>query len=365
MNTLPTIAAMIGDPAGIGPEVCVKAVASGELATVCHPILIGEVASVKNAADVSGIRTPVVRVSEPGEIAADGRAIRVLDPGDLSAGDYTVGRPSAAAGRAVVEWIRLGERLGAQRKIDGLVLGPVDSSSLKLGGVVKDIDELQPPGTFMFRISGTLRAVPITEHIRVRDIVATVTPERIVPVIRMLDENLRRWGIAKPRIAVAGLNPHAMFEEDREQVAPAVAEAKRLGIDATGPISPDSVFRMALEGRYDAVVTMYHDQGQIAVKTTAFEGACTIYMGLPFVMLNVPHGTAFDIAGQGKAQHKSNPRRHEDRGGARLRARIPRYRVGIARNRRALPSTIASCVAASSPRADTLLRGSGSLMMNG
>jgi len=305
MAKLPTIAAMIGDPAGIGPEVCVKAVASGELDGVCRPVLIGELAAVKHAAEVSGLRTPVVRISDPSETPPDPRAVRVLDPGDLSAGDYEVGAPSAAAGRAVVDWIRLGERYGSERKIDGLVLGPVDSSSLKLGGVVKDIDELQPPGTFMFRISGKLRAVPITEHIRMRDIVATVTPERIVPVIRMTDENLRRWGIAKPRIAVAGLNPHAMFEEDREQVAPAVAEAKKLGIDASGPISPDSVFRMALEGRYDAVVTMYHDQGQIAVKTTAFEGACTIYMGLPFVMLNVPHGTAFDIAGQGKAQHKS------------------------------------------------------------
>jgi 4-hydroxythreonine-4-phosphate dehydrogenase len=157
----------------------------------------------------------------------------------------------------------------------------------------------------MFRISGALRAVPITEHIRLRDVVATVTPARIVPVIRMVDEYLRKWGLPDPRVGVAGLNPHAMFEEDREQVAPAVEEARKLGIDVTGPISPDSVFRLCLEGRYDAVVTMYHDQGQIAVKTTAFEGACTIYMGLQFVMLNVPHGTAFDIAGLGKAQHKS------------------------------------------------------------
>lgn len=305
MTKQPTIAAMIGDPAGIGPEVCVKAVASGELDAVCRRVLIGELAAVERAVKVCGIRQPVVRISGPEEMPSDSQAIRVLDPGGLAPGDYTVGKPSAAAGRAVVDWIRIGERYGADRRIDGLVLGPVDSGSLKLSGLVRDIDDLQPPGTFMFRISGNLRAVPITEHIRVRDIPSTVTKERIVPVIRMLDENLRKWGLPKPRIAVAGLNPHAMFEEDREQVAPAVAEAKKLGIDASGPISPDSVFRMVIEGRYDAVVTMYHDQGQIAVKTTAFEGACTIYMGLPFVMLNVPHGTAFDIAGQGKAQHYS------------------------------------------------------------
>lgn len=305
MSRQPTIAAMIGDPAGIGPEVCVKAVASGELEDVCQLFLIGELAAVERSAKVCGILRPVTRISAPEEMPSDSRAIRVLDPGGLTPSDYSVGKPSAAAGRAVVEWIRMGERYGAERRIDGFVLGPVDSGSLKLSGLIRDIDDLQPPGTFMFRISGNLRAVPITEHIRIRDIPSTVTPERIVRVIRMLDENLRKWGLPKPRIAVAGLNPHAMFEEDREQVAPAVEQAKGLGIDAAGPISPDSVFRMAIEGRCDAVVTMYHDQGQIAVKTTAFEGACTIYMGLPFVMLNVPHGTAFDIAGQGKAQHYS------------------------------------------------------------
>jgi len=296
---------MMGDPAGVGPEVCVQAIASGALDAVCRPILIGERAAALRCAKLYGIQRPVVQIQDPAETASDPGAIRVIDIGNISPADYTVGKPSAAAGRAVVEWIRMGERYGAGKRIDGLVLGPVDSDSLKLSGIVRDIDELQPPGTFMFRVSGNLRAVPLTEHIRIRDIPATVTKERIVQVLRLLDESLRRWGMARPRIAVAGLNPHAMFEEDRDLVAPAVEEGRRLGIDASGPVSPDSVFRMALEGRNDAVVTMYHDQGQIAVKTAAFEGACTIYMGLPFIMLNVPHGTAFDIAGQGKAQHYS------------------------------------------------------------
>jgi 4-hydroxy-L-threonine phosphate dehydrogenase PdxA len=305
MSQLPIIAAMTGDPAGVGPEVCVQAVASGQLDGLCRPILIGELAAVERCATLYGVTLPVVRIEDPAEAPSGSRAIAVIDTGNITPADYAVGKPSAAAGRAVVEWIRMGERFGAEKRIDGLVLGPVDSSSLKLGGVVRDIDELQPAGTFMFRVSGKIRAVPITEHIRIRDIPATVTRERILHVLRMLDENLRKWGVPHPRIAVAGLNPHAMFEEDRELVAPAVEEGRRLGIDANGPISPDSVFRMALEGRNDAVLTMYHDQGQIAVKTAAFEGACTIYMGLPFVMLNVPHGTAFDIAGQGKAQYQS------------------------------------------------------------
>src|SRR5579871_2478715 len=271
MTKQPIIAAMMGDPAGVGPEVCVQAIASGALDSLCRPILIGELAAALRCAELYGVNRPIVRIEGPREASSDSNAIRVIDIGNIAPADYTVGKPSAAAGRAVVEWIRMGERYGAERRIDGLVLGPVDSSSLKLSGIVRDIDELQPPGTFMFRVSGNLRAVPLTEHIRIRDIPATVTKERILQVLRMLDESLRKWGVPQPRIAVAGLNPHAMFEEDRELVAPAVEEGRRLGIDASGPISPDSVFRMALEGRNDAVVTMYHDQGQIAVKTASFE----------------------------------------------------------------------------------------------
>lgn len=305
MSNPPIIAAMIGDPAGVGPEVCVKAVADPDTTSVCVPLLIGCLDAVKDAARVCGIDRPVVAISSPREAAANPGCIPVIDPGGISKGEWVMGKPSAAAGQAVVRWVRAAEALGASGHISGLVFGPVDSTSLKLSGLVKDIDDLQPPGTYMFRVSGNLRVVPITEHIRLRDIPATVKKERIVELIQMLNSNLKNWGLANPRIAVAGMNCHAMFEEDVEEVLPAVQEAKAAGIDASGPISPDSVFRMVMEGRYDAVVTMYHDQGQIAVKTTAFEGACTIYMGLPYVMLNVPHGTAFDIAGTGRAQHRS------------------------------------------------------------
>jgi len=300
----PLIAAMIGDPAGIGPEVCVKAMASGELDALCDTLLIGETAAVQRAVQLCGVAREVRRVASP-EAARGLPFICVLDPGDVKSADYTVGKPSAAAGRAVVNWIALGQQLGQRKQIDGLVLAPVDSASLKLGGLVKDIDELQPPDTPMLRLNGALRVVPITEHIRLRDVAATVKQAVVLELIRRLDRQLKHWGMAAPRIAVAGLNPHAMFEEEREEIAPAVEQARALGIDANGPVSPDAVFRLALEGRHDAVVTMYHDQGQIAVKTAAFAGACTIYMGLPYVMLNVPHGSAFDIAGLGTAQHDS------------------------------------------------------------
>ncbi len=302
---LPIVAASIGDPAGIGPEVCVKAIASGELQSLCHPLLIGDLDAVKQAAAISKLAVPITRVDSAEGAAAVAKGIAVLDPGSLAAGSYSFGKASVASGNAVLEWISIGKELGEKGRIQGMIMGPVDSDSIKMTGKVKDIDDLQPQDTYMLRISGALRAVPLTEHIRFRDILATVTSENVLKVVQLLDQNLRRWGLPKPRIAVAALNCHALFEEDREILKPAVEKAKSLGIDARGPISPDSVFRMCIEGKHDAVVTMYHDQGQIAVKTAAFEGACTVYMGLPYVLLNVPHGSAFDIAGKGVAQHLS------------------------------------------------------------
>jgi 4-hydroxythreonine-4-phosphate dehydrogenase len=303
MKKRPTIGATIGDPAGIGCEVLVKSLASGELDSVCDPILIGDTATVQQACKVCGVDRPVHSFRALAEVTHEVGAIHVLDTGELQPGSYVVGQPSEASGHAVLAWLQTATQLCERGAIDALVWGPVNNISLERTGKINHVDDLQPAGTFMFRVSGKLRVVPITEHIPIRDIAATVTRDRVRHLIVLLDRNLRNWGLASPRIAVAGLNPHAMFEEDRQEVAPAIADARALGIDAQGPISPDSVFRMAMAGKYDAVVTMYHDQGQVAVKTSAFEGACTICLGLPYVLVAIPHGTAYDIAGTGKAQH--------------------------------------------------------------
>jgi 4-phospho-D-threonate 3-dehydrogenase / 4-phospho-D-erythronate 3-dehydrogenase len=204
-----------------------------------------------------------------------------------------------------LQWMAIGEELGAQGAIDGLVMAPVNSEAIKLTGQISEVDDLIPKGTFMLRMNGSLRVVPLTEHLRLAEAITRVTPSAVLHVAKLLNQNLIKWGLPRPRIAVAGINPHAMFAEDREKILPAVDQARRAGLDIHGPIPPDSVFRQTMEGKYDAVVTMYHDQGQIAVKTALFEGACSVYLGLPFVMLNVPHGSAYDIAGTGTAQHDS------------------------------------------------------------
>jgi 4-hydroxythreonine-4-phosphate dehydrogenase len=304
INPLPVVGVMIGDPAGIGPEVCARAVASGELALLCRVVLIGDLAVMRRAAGICELELDFVPITDPID-APYGSSVGVLDPGTFDIASSQFGTASAQAGEAVLRWLEVGEQLGREGKLQALVLGPMETASMKATGKVHDMDDLQPAGTFMLRMSGSLRVVPLTEHVPLSTAIEMVTPERVLHVVRLVHRTLTEWGFARPRIAVAGINPHAMFPEDQSKISPAVATAREEGLDVQGPLVPDTVFRHTIEGRHDVVVTMFHDQGQIAVKTSAFEGACTVYIGLPFVMLNVPHGTAYDIAGQGVAQHLS------------------------------------------------------------
>ena len=301
--TLPIIAATIGDPGGVGPEVCVKAVATGELDELCRPLLIGNIGAIRLAAATSGLDLDLVAVDDIDHLPSTG--IAVLDPGNLSAGDWRVGEPSAASGAAAMRWLEIARELAEGGRVAGWVEAPLDSTSLRLAGAITELDDLQPPGTYVLRVGGHLRVVPITEHIPFRSIPDSVSVDAILTLVRLVGGAFRSWGIAAPRIGVAGLNPHAMGREDAERIAPAVAAARGEGWDCNGPVSPDAIFRQCMEGRYDVVVSMYHDQGQIAVKTAAFAGACSIFLGLPYIHLSIPHGSAMDIAGQGKAQHLS------------------------------------------------------------
>lgn len=303
MSDKPLLAAPIGDPSGIGPEVCIKALATGEPQTKSRVLLVGSLETITEAARAAGADVRFRKIASVDEITGANGAIPVFDPGNLARSDYAIGEPSAAGGRASFEWLRLTLDLAEAGAIDACVIGPINRQAFRLAGIFGATDEMQPPDTYQFRVNGPLRIVPITEHIKIREIPATVTKEAVLRLIVLMDETLRRWGFQKPRLGVAGLNPHCVGEEDAEQIEPAVVEARARGIDATGPVSPDAIFRQAAEGRYDTVVAMYHDQGQIAIKTSAFAGACTIFVGLPYVRIGIPHGTAYDIAGSGRAQH--------------------------------------------------------------
>jgi 4-hydroxy-L-threonine phosphate dehydrogenase PdxA len=305
MSNFPIIAATIGDIGGIGPEVCLKAAASEELTRVCHPLLIGSRRVLGAAATYSGISRPLISVASPADArACDG--VAVLDPGGLDDEYQVLPQPSAVAGRASLLWLEVARTFLADGRVHALIHGPVNSDSLRLATGLSDPETLiQPADSFLLRLSGALRIVSLTEHIPISAVARSVTRGAILQLVLLLDHTLQRWGIARPRIAVAGLNPHAVGAEERMEIRPAVEEAIESGRTVSGPVAPDSVFRMLLDGKVDAVVTMYHDQGQIALKTTSFEGACTVMIGRSDIQIAVPHGSAYEIAGRGIAQHIS------------------------------------------------------------
>jgi len=303
-SELPLLAVAVGDPSGVGAEITVKALATGEPQRRSRVMLIGNLDGIENAARTAGVNLRFAGVSDTKAArAVNGGTVPVFDDGSVTMRDYTIGKPSAAGGRATAGWIDLSVKWAEAGAIDGFIIAPVDSASFKLAGFTEAPPGMHPENMFLLRMAGKLRMVPIGEHVMMRDIPAMVTQANVLHVIVLIGETLRRWGVAQPRIAVAGLNPHAAGAEDAEEIAPAVAQARSLGFDATGPLSPDTVFRRALHGQFDVVVAMYHDQGQIAIKTTGLEEACAVFLGLPYVRVGTPHGSAFDIAGKGIAQH--------------------------------------------------------------
>jgi 4-phospho-D-threonate 3-dehydrogenase / 4-phospho-D-erythronate 3-dehydrogenase len=227
----------------------------------------------------------------------------VLDDGALDRSMYTIGSPSEGGGRATYGWIQQAIAAAERGDLEGIIIAPIDRASFRLAGIMGATEEMHPPGTFLLRMTGKLRTMPIAEHVMIRDVPDMVKKDHVLHVITLVGEQLRHWGFAAPKIAVAGLNPHCAGPEDRAEIAPAVLAAKERGFDVTGPLSPDTVFRGGITGKFDVVVTMYHDQGQIAVKTFGLENACAVFVGLPYVRVGIPHGSAMDIAGTGTAQH--------------------------------------------------------------
>lgn len=194
--------------------------------------------------------------------------------------------------------------LARKQHVQAVVKAPVNSEAIRRG-VAAAQGGTQPDKTFLFLITGPLRVVHLTDHIPLREVFAQLTRQSVLDLVRLTHESLQRWGVSQPRIGVAGINPHAYGHEEEHVIGPALAAARASGIDAQGPVSPDSVFRLCTEGQYDCVIAHYHDQGHIAVKTWRFEGNCALMLGEPFLRLSVAHGTAFDIAGRGVADHRS------------------------------------------------------------
>ena len=301
----PIIATMIGDPCGIGPEVTVKCWVTGKVHESSRPVLIGSAVAVEQALQASRARATVRRIRSPDEIADRVDTIDVIDSGILNPDEITIGKDSAACGRATGLWIDEADALARSGKVGGVVMGSISSSAMKMGGVLDRVITDEFGDEFLVLIAGALRVVHVTDHVPLERVCAELDARLVLNAISTVHDTFARWGIESPRIGVAGLNPHAVGRIEEVQIGPAVSQARARGIFAEGPISPDTVFRQCIEGRYDVVVAMFHDQGHIAVKTWGFSGNCATTIGRrrPYLFMGTAHGTAYDIAGRGIADH--------------------------------------------------------------
>jgi 4-hydroxythreonine-4-phosphate dehydrogenase len=299
-----TIALSIGDPAGIGPEVVLKALTDPEIVSLAHWIVVGEHAVLRQAGETCGI--PLCELSH----------VVLLEPAALpGSAPVRFGELNADYGRAAALYVQEATQLCMTGKADAMVTAPlnkeaVTSSGMSFLGHTEYIAQLcGAMEVRMLLASEKLKVIHVTTHVSLRQSTES-TAERILRTIELGNEGLGLLGIERPRIAVAGLNPHAgehgLFgTEDATNIAPAVREAQARGLDCIGPIAPDTVFLKAYRGGYDLVVAMYHDQGHIPMKLIAFEETVNVSLGLPIIRTSVDHGTAFDIAGKNQADARN------------------------------------------------------------
>lgn len=301
------IAIPMGDAAGIGPEITVKSLAKEELYTMCKPLVVGDANILRKAIEVTGVNLKVRVVSSPTEGSYAFGTIDVMDLANIKMEDFVPGEVSAQNGQAAFEFIKRSVELAMAGEVKAIATTPINKESLKAAKVpyightemLEDLGGAPDPLT-MFQVKG-MRIFFLTRHVSVAEAITQMTKERVRDYLNRCDKALQRLGVESRKLAVAGLNPHSgeggLFGmEEVEEIKPGVELAKADGIDAYGPVPADSVFFQALNGKYDAVLSLYHDQGHIAAKMTDFHRTISITNGLPFLRTSVDHGTAFDIA---------------------------------------------------------------------
>ena len=308
---LPRIAIATGDPAGIGPEIALKAALDARVRQLCRPLLVGDPAAVEMHAKAAGLSPPLNIVVHAGDAGGADGAVDLLDARDGGNAPVTFGKVDAAYGRASLASARRAIRAALSGEVDAVVAAPQTERSIHAAGIAFD-----GYPSFVARETGTpvndvylmicfddVRIAHATLHVSVREAVALITPERVERVIRVVDAALKRLGVARPRIFVGGLNPHAgeegMFgSEEIDIIGPAIARTARDGIEASGPFGADTMFR---KKGCDAFIVMLHDQGHIAAKLQAFNRTAGLSIGSPILFSSVAHGSAHDIAGKGIA----------------------------------------------------------------
>jgi len=306
----------MGDPAGIGPEVVLKAVAEDEVRKICVPVVIGDAQMLAHTARTLDLQCgyDIIRREEPFPEELTDPVIYHLD--NIS-GFIEPGIESGAAGKAAAGYIEAAVELCAAGNIDAIATAPINKRALFLGGYsfpghTEFLAHLTGAEEYaMAFVAANLRIVLLSTHVPLSQAIRMVEKDRLVDVINLTNRELQRWGIERPRLAVAALNPHGaeggLFGmEEASEIVPAIEASRGIDeINVQGPFSADTVFLRASRGEFDAVIACYHDQAMIPVKCLSFGEAVNVTLGLPFIRTSVDHGTAFDIAGKGLAEHSS------------------------------------------------------------
>jgi len=312
----PVIGITMGDPAGIGPEIVLKAMKNSELFAICKPLVIGN-AEILNKADAiinSGLNINVVTGADKGSYCCG--TLDVVDVEGIDISDIQFGKVSGSAGMAAYKAIERSVELAKSGNITAIATAPINKEAIKAANIdfightemLAGLTETNDPLT-MFQV-GDLRVFFLSRHVSLKKACDLVTKENIIDYVMKLYNALKVLGVDRKKIAVAGLNPHSgehgLFgDEEVRNIEPAVEYLRGKGMDVEGPVAADSVYYLALKGKYDAVLSLYHDQGHIATKMVDFERTISLTIGLPFLRTSVDHGTAFDIAGKGIASSVS------------------------------------------------------------
>ncbi len=315
MERRPRVAITMGDAAGIGPEITVKALADPVVFEYGIPLVLGDARVLERAMEATGVRLAVRTIRTPAEAEGKPGAIELIDYRNIDMAAHRWGEVNASFGEAAVHYTKEAGRLALEREIDAIVSAPLNKEAMhaagyKYEGQTEILGELSGSRPAMLLILGRMRLMLFTNHMALRAVCDYIRKDRVLDRLTLAHAALRDMGIARPRLAVAGLNPHAgesgaFGREEIDQIVPAIEAARARGIDVAGPFPADTVFLKARDGAFDLTLALYHDQGLMAVKLLGFGTVVTLLVGLPLIRTSTGHGTAFDIAGKNIADHRN------------------------------------------------------------
>ena len=307
----PLIAVTMGDPAGVGPEIVAMSLASAEVTDVADCVVVGDKKVMENAIRITGSDLTVNVIGKPADGSYEPGVLNLIDLDNVDMGQFEFGKVSGMCGKAAYDYIAKSIELANAGEVDAVSTTPINKEALKAGEIhfighteiFGALTGTEDPLT-MFETNG-MRVFFLTRHVSLRQMLDMIKKDRIIDYVVRCTEALKRLGVNEGTMAIAGLNPHSgehgLFGwEEVEEIMPAIEELKKMGYDVAGPVGADSVFHQAAIGKYNSVLSLYHDQGHIATKTLDFEKTIAITNGMPILRTSVDHGTAFDIAGTGK-----------------------------------------------------------------